>query len=305
VPLIAGIMQSTNAPSGGEETGIGQFALSASGALVYASGDRYPDRGSSLVRVDRTGAETTIAETPGGFTFLRVSPSGDRFVGAREEAGSRTRDLWRYELPGGTPNRLTSVGDANMPLFSPEGKTLMYTRTGTSSTYTMPADGSGSPQRVSDGAAASWSSNGKWLASVEFVGRVTQIFVRPLHNGKPDTADPRRISPSPYEQRDAEFSPDVRWLAYSETDAGDIEVYVQPFPGPGERHRISFEPRPESCVVSEWPRTVLSRQQARRGASVDGRRRLDSGRLQGRSPASALRRSLCRLESGSELRRDA
>jgi Tol biopolymer transport system component len=136
--------------------------------------------------------------------------------------------------------RLTSAGDANIPLFSPEGKTLMYARTGRNSgTYTMPLDGSGSAQRVIDGTAASWSSDGKWLASLELVEGVSQIVVRPLREGKPDTGDPRRISPSTYEQRDAEFSPDGRWLAYSEIDAGDIEVYVQPFPGPGEKHRIS------------------------------------------------------------------
>ena len=36
-----------------------------------------------------------------------------------------------------------------------------------------------------------------------------------------------------------EFSPDGRWLAYVSTESGRNEVYVQPYPGPGERHLIS------------------------------------------------------------------
>jgi Tol biopolymer transport system component len=242
VPLIAGIMQSTNAPNGNDETAMGQFALSASGVLVYASGDRYPDSGSSLVRVDRKGSETKIAETPGMFIFLRVSPSGNRFVGGRTGEGSRTSDIWSYELPGGTSTRLTSTGDAGMSLFSPDGKTLMFVKTGSNpGTYTMPLDGSGSPQRLMNPSqrALSWSSDGKWLAYLERVGGVNQIFVRPLRDGKPDSGEPRRISPSTFDQYDAEFSPDGRWLAYSTSESGALEVYVQPVLEPGEKRRIS------------------------------------------------------------------
>jgi serine/threonine-protein kinase len=36
-----------------------------------------------------------------------------------------------------------------------------------------------------------------------------------------------------------EFSPDGRWLAYVSNQSGGNEVYVQPYPGPGERHLIS------------------------------------------------------------------
>ena len=36
-----------------------------------------------------------------------------------------------------------------------------------------------------------------------------------------------------------EFSPDGRWLAYVSNESGPHEVYVQPYPGPGERHLIS------------------------------------------------------------------
>jgi hypothetical protein len=37
------------------------------------------------------------------------------------------------------------------------------------------------------------------------------------------------------------FSPDGRWLAYVSDESGRIEVYVQPYPGPGGKWQISTE----------------------------------------------------------------
>jgi hypothetical protein len=36
-----------------------------------------------------------------------------------------------------------------------------------------------------------------------------------------------------------EFSPDGRWIAYVSNESGSPEVYVRPYPGPGEKIRIS------------------------------------------------------------------
>src|SRR6516164_1018732 len=111
-------MQSTNAANSFEETGMGQFALSASGTLIYASGDRYPTPSSTLVRVDRKGAETKLAEVRGRTEGIRIWRSESRLVAFNTLDGSRTSDLWMYELPSGTATRLTSTGDSAWPLFS-------------------------------------------------------------------------------------------------------------------------------------------------------------------------------------------
>ena len=37
----------------------------------------------------------------------------------------------------------------------------------------------------------------------------------------------------------AVVSPDGRWLAYSSDESGQLEVYVQPLSGPGERRQVS------------------------------------------------------------------
>jgi serine/threonine-protein kinase len=37
------------------------------------------------------------------------------------------------------------------------------------------------------------------------------------------------------------FSPDGRWIAYTSTEAGRLDVYVRPYPGPGGKWLISTE----------------------------------------------------------------
>jgi hypothetical protein len=39
---------------------------------------------------------------------------------------------------------------------------------------------------------------------------------------------------------DADLSPDGRWIAYRSNESGTNEIYVQAFPGAGEKHRISI-----------------------------------------------------------------
>ena len=37
------------------------------------------------------------------------------------------------------------------------------------------------------------------------------------------------------------FSPDGKWLVYEADDTGRLEIYVEPFPGPGERFQVSAD----------------------------------------------------------------
>ncbi|MEO8096057.1 MAG: protein kinase [Acidobacteriota bacterium] len=246
VPLLAGIMQSTNAPHTAHETGMGQFSLSASGTLVYASGGRFPTVATTLVRVDRKGAETKLAEIKGYLVGLRVPSDGSRMLAFKTQDGSLSVNLWMYELPSGTPTRLTSTGTVDWPLFSPDGKSILFRDGGSNpGIYSLALDGSNAPQRVIEEkpgqrlSAASWSPDAKWLAYLEVVGNVSHIFVRPVQDSKPHLGEARQFSPSTFGQTHAQFSPDGHWIAYASGESGNNEVYVQAFPGPGEKHRIS------------------------------------------------------------------
>jgi Tol biopolymer transport system component len=41
------------------------------------------------------------------------------------------------------------------------------------------------------------------------------------------------------DERDGQFSPDGKWIAYQSNELGRFEIYAQPFPGPGIKKLIS------------------------------------------------------------------
>jgi hypothetical protein len=42
-----------------------------------------------------------------------------------------------------------------------------------------------------------------------------------------------------FDERDGQFSPDTKWIAYESNESGRFEIYVQPFPGPGGKWQMS------------------------------------------------------------------
>jgi hypothetical protein len=51
--------------------------------------------------------------------------------------------------------------------------------------------------------------------------------------------EPKRFRETEFSLTDAELSPDGHWMAYRSDESGRGEIYLQAFPGPGEKHRIS------------------------------------------------------------------
>ena len=52
---------------------------------------------------------------------------------------------------------------------------------------------------------------------------------------------PRVVVRTPFREEYPRLSPDGRWLAYTSNEPGRIEVFVQPFAGPGGRTQISID----------------------------------------------------------------
>ncbi len=240
-PMLDGVMQAVNMPRGDLESGLGQFAVSHSGTLVYASGGIYPARHTTLVRVDRHGVVTDLQLPNGNAVGLRVSPDGQRVLTHRLSETSRLSDVWAFDLFRSTAARLTTQGNNWWPLWSPDGKRILF-RGGPGETQilSMLADGQGAIETIATGKGrltpASWSPDGRWLAYL--VGNLdsTEIWVRPMSG----PGEPKRFVESKFVVSDPQFSPDGRWMAYS-SDESPIQVYVQAFPNPGEKHRISTD----------------------------------------------------------------
>jgi hypothetical protein len=237
VALIEGVMQAVNAPNSGDETGAGQFAVSDSGTLLYAVGGGGPIRQRTFVWVDRTGAARPLeAVPPGPYLSPRLSPDGQKIAATVRRGASRSTDVWMYDVLRGSPTRLTFDGGGG-PIWSPDGKRLVL-----HGLYSISADGSGKPERLvtSDEGqtVSSWASATNTIAFLQrpgVEGSSRGIWVLPMSGDR----KPRLFLESRFTLRYPEFSPDGQWMAYSSTESGSQEVYVQPYPGPGEKTRIS------------------------------------------------------------------
>ena len=51
------------------------------------------------------------------------------------------------------------------------------------------------------------------------------------------TGKPFPVWSTPFNETNAQFSPDGQWIAYQSNESGPVEIYVQPFPGPGRKTR--------------------------------------------------------------------
>jgi serine/threonine protein kinase/Tol biopolymer transport system component len=236
--LIEGVMQGINAPNLADETGAGQFAVSASGTLVYAAGGIGPVVERTLVWVDRTGTAQPVATAPAGpFLHQRLSPDGRRIAVNVRRGSTRASDVWVYDVQRGAPTRLTFDG-SNTSIWSPDSKRLVF---GAGRLFGTNADGGGTPEQLTTGnysqIPASWSPRSNAIA---FLQRPTAeglngIWVLPTDGAK----KPRLFLESRFSLSHPAFSPDGRWIAYVSDESGGSEVYVQPYPGPGEKIRVS------------------------------------------------------------------
>jgi serine/threonine-protein kinase len=239
VPLLDGVMQAVDEPNDALESGLGQFAVSRTGTLVYASGGTFPRAKASLIRLDRSGAMTELnpkrAETYG----LRISPDGRRVVSSVISAANRAQsDVEIYDLERGTSTLFTRDGISGWPIWSPDQRRLLFSVNDTK-IESISVDGVGAPETIATGVsgafAVSWSRDGKWLAYMTVDGTKSQMWVRSMT----DPGDPRLFLETTSELVDGYFSPDSKWIAYTTNESGAVEVYVRPFPGPGAEHRIS------------------------------------------------------------------
>jgi serine/threonine-protein kinase len=173
VAILDGVMQSSNMSNGVIESGMGQYAISDSGTLLYASGGIYPMASGFLFRVDRKGVATQLNAPKGAYFVVRTSPDGKSLAVAKAANTNRLTDIWLVDINSGNSTRLTTQQGSNMwPIWSADGKQILFSGgLGNNELLSVAADGSGSVETVvsntAETRAASLSPDGKWLASIE------------------------------------------------------------------------------------------------------------------------------------------
>ncbi|MCZ6750804.1 MAG: hypothetical protein O7E51_03130, partial [Acidobacteria bacterium] len=232
VPFIEGVMQ-------GSSSRHAAFSISRSGSLVYVSGDSQAER--TLVWVDRQGAVEPLPAPLHGYDDPRLSPDGQRLA-VQIQGGDN--DVWIYDIPRNTLTRLTFEGLNGYPLWTPDGERVTFSsiRGGTQDLFWIPADGSGTAERLTTSEYGqyplSWSPDGHTLVYYELHPTSGgDLWLLPFEGEH----KPQPFLQTPFHERSAVFSPDGKWLAYSSDESGRYEIYVRPFAGGGGKWQISTE----------------------------------------------------------------
>ena len=229
-------------------TGGAQFSFSDTGNLVYITGHA----GSQNVAVywmDREGKLTPLLDTPSNYANPAFSPDGKRL--ALQIFDGKRNDIWIYEWERDALTRLTFGGENNSyPTWTPDGQRIVYSsreKGGAENLWWIRADGAGDAQRITEGKNSqfqtSWRPDGKVLSfTQQNPDTGNDILTLPIEGDEKSgwkPGEPKPFVNSAFDERDAAFSPDGRWLAYASNESGTYEVYVRPFPGPGGKWQIS------------------------------------------------------------------
>ncbi len=220
--------------------GVGEFAVSSGGTLVYLEGEAAE---LSLVSVDRTGGQHVLAEKLFAAFAPRTSPDGRR-VALRISADGN-QDIWVHELEQATMSRLTFEGNNDYPAWSPDGEYIYFgSARGDSSArdiYRRRADGSGAAEHFVSRPGAQWEIEIAPNGHVGILREVSEVTGRDLMVVQMDGADVTPYLVTNFQERAAAISPDGRWLAYVSDESGQDEVYVRAFPEPSGRWQISAD----------------------------------------------------------------
>jgi eukaryotic-like serine/threonine-protein kinase len=216
----------------------GVFSVSDSGFLAYQTGG--VEGGSRLIICDRAGAQTGVLGDAGEYAALELSPDGARLVTGISDSRTRTSDLWIHEVSRSLKVRFTFGARSRQGIWSPDGKRIVFNsyRNGHFDLYQKVSDGAGTEELLlqsnQDKYPSSWSPDGNYILFDTVPGQ-SDVWVLPMTGDR----KPYPFIQTPFDERDARFSPDGRWVAYTSSESHRPEIYVVPFPGPGGKRQVS------------------------------------------------------------------
>jgi Tol biopolymer transport system component len=208
------------------------YSVSSNGVLAWRTGSTMVRR--QLTWFDRSGRTLATLGEPADYSNPALSPDDRRLAVCRTDSGTRTRDLWVFDLVRGGRSKLSpNPADDCNPAWSPDGTRIAFTsdRRGVREIYQTLANGSGEDELLLGSAdwakqVEDWSADGKLLLYDYYQGGgPSDLFLLPL---PPDGGrKPVPLLATPAVEDKAQFAPNGRWLAYGSQESGEKEVYVR------------------------------------------------------------------------------
>ena len=287
VPALEGTK--TISPVGGEDQ---FYGFSSTGVLVTVPGGVIaPTR--AMFWVDRDGKVEALPFESAPYRRAKISPDGRRLAVGQEDEG--LRKIWLYDLDLAAFEKLTTESNTFGPLWTPDGERLIYTsaRRGGFDVLSKPLDVFGVEEVILEedfeSSPSALSPDGKWLAVQLWpVQMGIDLALLELGAGSGLTT----VVASPFIDKQASFSRDSAWLAYSSNISGRWEVYAQPVRGDGATVKISAD----GGDFSVWSPTRDELYYQRENTIMAASYEVDGGELR-----PGVRRPLAEMPEGSFL----
>ena len=216
------------------------FSVSNSGSVAYWSG--YPLPSTQLTWFERTGRRLGVIGEAGRHYTFTVSPDGKFSAIERRDLQKNTIDIWLLDMAGGNPSHLTFANYwAGFPVWAPDSQRVLFTEW-TDRWYIKAIHG-GATEEIPYAAMVedyplSWSPDGRHLLFMRITpDTLADLWVLPLFGDR----KPYPYLNTPNQETGGQFSPDGHWVAYASSESGRSEVYVDSFPKPGNKLRISAD----------------------------------------------------------------
>jgi serine/threonine-protein kinase len=237
-------------------TGQRGYSVSQTGTLVYNEGASAftgdASRPNALAIVDFAGDVRRIELPSGTRSMPRFSPTGDRIVFAQSMRGGRARDIHVFDITSRTDTRLTFDGDNLDPIWSPDGKEILFTRRlgvgeGGGDLFIKPADNSSAERSVV--VMPGWQSPDAWLKDGTILfSSAAQGGLFKLFSIKDST--PRAFLEGPTYERDMSLSPDGRYAVYGSSNQGEVSIWIADYPAAKGKWQVA----PMPGAAPRWSR---------------------------------------------------
>jgi Tol biopolymer transport system component len=242
VPAVEGV-------SGDPSSGVSFFGVGLDGTLAYIAGGP-AGRERDVFWVDRDGKTTPIPVPPRQYRDIRISPDGTRIALSEGPGSGRQSDIDIYDIVHGTTLRLTSDGQSGTPVWTPDGRSVVYDHYSSHTVQRRAADGSGAPVAIRG------HESFLIIPSAVMPDGLTVLLNRSGLPSKGDiltlamdgSEDMKSWSATPAHEVEAIPSPDGKLLAYTVVEKADPAIMVQSYPGPGGRWQVSEGP----AVSARW-----------------------------------------------------
>jgi Tol biopolymer transport system component len=220
---------------------LASLSTSAAGAIAYGTGSI---RRTQFTWVDRSGKRLETVGAPDKTPLANPALSPDGREVAFSSVGGGNEDIWLMNMHGAMSRFTSDPAPDSNPIWSSDGRQILFNsyRNGSVGIYSQ-SIGGGALEQVLLG---SWepqeykypsdvSTDSRFLLYTKSTGPAFDLWYVPLVGDR----TPHPFVQTTFDERDGQFSPDSKWIAYQSNESGHYEIYLKPFPGPGDRIQVS------------------------------------------------------------------